>query len=87
MGVHCVGVPLQLLGHTLVGRVVHSTVLVEYASSLEIPLASEGRPPQALTLFKGVMFIAWCLRPPFRGMPMGPEAFLGLQYMSGLRDL
>ena len=41
-------------------------VRVEYVLSLEIPLASGGRP-QALTLFGGVGFIARRLRGPFLG--------------------
>ena len=40
------------LGYTLAGRVVSCTVLVRCVSSLEIPLASGGRPPQALALFR-----------------------------------
>ncbi len=53
-----VGAPLQVLGHTSADRVVHCTVLVGCASSLEILLASGGLP-QALTLFGGVRFIPY----------------------------
>ena len=39
----------------------------------------------ALTLFGRARFIAWRLRLPFNGMPTGPEDFLGLPDVSGLR--
>ena len=40
----------------------------------------------ALTLLGGARFIAWRLRRPFfRGMPTGPEAFLGMPSVSGTR--
>ena len=61
------------------------TDLVGCVSSLNIPRASGGCPLQVLTLFGGVKYIAWRLRyPPFRGMPMGPQAFLRIPGASGL---
>ena len=42
--------------------------------------------PQALILLGGVGFIAWRLRQHFiLGMPTGPEAFVGIPGLSGLR--
>ena len=79
------GVTLQCLDHILTGRVVRYTVLIECASSLNIPLASGDRPSRFLTLFGRVRFIAWRLRHPANGNANRTRAFLGLPDASGLQ--
>ena len=49
------------------------------------PLASVGRPPQALTLFGGVEFIARRLRRPEKGNANGVRGIFGTACRVGLR--
>ena len=49
------------------------------------PLASGGLPPQALTLFGGVGFIARRLRRPEKGNADGVRGIFGTAYRVGLR--
>ena len=49
------------------------------------PLASGGRPPQALTLFGGVGFIARRLRRPEKGNADGVRGIFGTACRVGLR--
>ena len=50
--------------HTLAGRGINGMDLFGCVSFLDMPRASGVHPPQALTLFRGDKFIAWC---PFLG--------------------
>ena len=69
------------MGLTSTGRFVCRTDLVGCVSSLDIPLASGGRP-QALTPFRGCQ--VYRLAPLFGGIPTGPETFWGLPDASDL---
>ena len=74
------GAPLQMLGRIRPAVVLTCAVQVGCASALEIPLASGGSPPQALTLFEGVGLIAWLLRRPSLGeCRRGPRYFSNYQ--------
>ena len=81
-----VGAPLHLLGHTSASRVVGCTVLVRCISSLEILLASRGRPPGFNPLQRGCVYYLAPEAPLFEGIPTGPEAFWGLPDGCGLQS-
>ena len=53
-------------------------------SSLDIPLASVGRPPRFKPSSEGLGLSPGAWGVPKRRMPTGPEAFLGLPDASGL---
>ena len=78
---HRVGAPLQLLGHTSVGRMASCTVLV-WRSLWSLGEVLLGFNP----LRSGQVYRLAPEAPFFSGMMTGPEAFLGLPDVSGLQS-
>ena len=77
---------IQLMGHTSAGRGVSGTDLVGCVLSLDIPRTSGGgRPPGFYPLRRGFIYRLAPMGPLFRGIPTGPEGFLGMPGASGLR--